>query len=124
MHFYLIAFNCKRMNRRKFIQFTILGGLSFLFTFNVKSLYSPKIKAIEHIRHGMLNFDMEHPNTIKFENHTYRLDQFYANGYSADNYKDLFVLTICKNKNKVQHFFGGIKELREYCLKKFKIVVY
>lgn len=102
------------MKRIDFIKNIGLGaGTLFLPTWMISESL-PQIKAIEHIRHGLLDFDMNHENVLNYKGTKIRIDQMYANGHSPNTFQDMYIVSTLKNGKFKQDIQIGPPRLEEY----------
>jgi hypothetical protein len=92
----------------------VLGGIAFAVPPWLVKEAIPQLSAIQHVRHGFLDFSMQHKNILDYKSHQFRLDQMFKNGYSSNPKKDLFVLSIAKDGKIRQEVFEGKPSLEQY----------
>jgi hypothetical protein len=92
----------------------VLGGIAFAVPSWLVKEAIPQLNAIQHCRHGLLDFSMQHENILEYKDHQFRLDQMFKNGYSSNPNKDLFVLSIAKDGKTRQEVFEGKPYLERY----------
>ena len=102
------------MNRLNFIQNIVLGGIAFTVPSWLIKEAIPQLNSIQHVRHGLLDFSMQHENILEYKGHQFRLDQMFENGHSSNPKKDLFVLSIAKDGKTRQKVFEGKPSLEQY----------
>lgn len=92
----------------------VLGGLAFAVPPYLVKEAIPQLNSIQHVRHGLLDFSMQHENILEYKGHQFRLDQMFENGHSSNPSKDLFVLSIARDGKIIQKVFEGKPSLEQY----------